>query len=67
MERHPVREIPIHVYYPPGDERVSHFRPIRDFLRITLLNFMLLISGPGMVPTKEYVPQIQKQAPETDN
>lgn len=41
----PVREIPIHVYYPPGEERVSHFRPFRDFLRISLLNFMLLFLG----------------------
>ena len=41
----PIREIPINVYYPPGGERVSHFRPFRDFLRITLLNFLLLFLG----------------------
>lgn len=27
----PVKNIPIHVYYPPQEERVSHFRPFRDF------------------------------------
>jgi len=38
----PVKEIPIDVHYPPGKERISHFRPFRDFLRITLLNFWLV-------------------------
>ncbi len=30
--------LPINVYYPPAEERVSHFRPARDFTRISLLN-----------------------------
>lgn len=30
--------IPVHVYYPPEGERVSHFRPLADFGRISLLN-----------------------------
>ena len=30
--------LPINVYYPPEGERVSHFRPSRDFTRISLLN-----------------------------
>ena len=33
--------IPVRVYYPPSDERVSHFRPIYDFARISLLNTVL--------------------------
>lgn len=33
--------IPIKVYYPPIDKRVSHFRPGIDFLRISLLNTLL--------------------------
>ena len=33
--------IPIQVYYPPQSERVSHFRPTTDFLRISLLNTFL--------------------------
>ncbi len=35
--------IPIQVYYPPVEERVSHFRPNRDFLRISLLNTLLCV------------------------
>lgn len=38
-----VINIPVRVYYPPEEERVSHFRPLRDFTRITLLNTLLLI------------------------
>lgn len=35
--------IPIHVYYPPIEQRVSHFRPRTDFLRISLLNTCLCL------------------------
>lgn len=38
-----VRPVPVEVYYPPSDERISHFRPFRDFLRISLLNTVLVI------------------------
>lgn len=37
--------IPIHVYYPPSDIRVSHFKPTIDFLRITVLNTFLSIAA----------------------
>lgn len=37
-----VRNIPIHVYYPPQEERISHFRPFRDFTRISILNTILV-------------------------
>jgi uncharacterized protein (DUF2062 family) len=30
--------IPINVYYPEKKDRVSHFRPFRDFVRISILN-----------------------------
>lgn len=33
-----VTDVPIRVHYPERDERVSHFRPFRDFVRISLLN-----------------------------
>ena len=34
---------PVNVYYPPAAERVSHFRPIRDFSRIFILNTILCV------------------------
>ncbi len=38
-----VKNIPIHVYYPPQEERVSHFRPFQDFTRISVLNTVLVL------------------------
>ena len=34
---------PVNVYYPPQEERVSHFRPGKDFARITILNMVLCL------------------------
>jgi glycosyltransferase involved in cell wall biosynthesis len=33
----PVTSIPISVFYPSREERISHYRPVKDFLRISLL------------------------------
>ena len=33
--------IDIRVYYPPQEQRVSHFRPAKDFARISVLNTVL--------------------------
>lgn len=35
--------VPINVYYPPKEERISHFRPTVDFVRISLLNTILCV------------------------
>lgn len=35
--------VPIDVYYPPQQERVSFFRPARDFTRISVLNTILCV------------------------
>jgi glycosyltransferase involved in cell wall biosynthesis len=34
--------VPIHVYYAPVAERVSHFRPFIDFSRVSVLNTILV-------------------------
>lgn len=34
---------PVKVYYPPPEERVSHFRPVPDVTRITILNTILVL------------------------
>jgi glycosyltransferase involved in cell wall biosynthesis len=49
-----VNSVPVSVIYPPGKERVSHFRPFTDFARISLLNtffviFALLYFRPVMI------------------
>lgn len=49
--------IPVKVYYPPSGERVSHFKPTKDFFRISMLNVLLCIlaivyGGPMMLYNK---------------
>ena len=41
----PLIPVPIRVYYPPKEERVSHFRPAYDFTRISILNTFLCIGA----------------------
>lgn len=36
-----ILSIPINVYYPPQSQRVSHFKPAKDFTRISILNTIL--------------------------
>ena len=59
-----IQAVPIKVYYPPQEERVSHFQPVRDFTRITIFNTImcfgaLLYGYPSMALRKlavnEYV------------
>jgi glycosyltransferase involved in cell wall biosynthesis/3-hydroxymyristoyl/3-hydroxydecanoyl-(acyl carrier protein) dehydratase len=49
-----IRPVPVHVYYPPEGERVTHFKPGKDFVRISLLNtlftFLAILYGyPSML------------------
>lgn len=47
----PVRNIPINIHYPPEGERISHFRPLRDFTRISILNtFLVIITFLWIIP-----------------
>ena len=47
--------IPVKVYYPPEEERVSHFRPLHDFTRISVLNTVLvLITFLWILPKKAF-------------
>jgi len=39
----PVIAVPVKVYYPPAEERISHFRPFKDFSRISVLNTVLVL------------------------
>jgi glycosyltransferase involved in cell wall biosynthesis len=35
--------VPVTVYYAPAESRVSHFRPVKDFTRISILNTILVL------------------------
>ena len=38
-----IKSIPVKVYYPAEEERISHFRPFTDFFRISMLNTILVL------------------------
>lgn len=40
-----ISSIPIKVYYPPEEKRVSHFHPFFDFCRISILNTVLTLGA----------------------
>ncbi len=40
-----VENVPIKVFYAPKEERVSHFRPLKDFTRISILNTFLVLGA----------------------
>lgn len=37
-----ITEVPVDVYYPEKEERITHFRPFWDFFRISVLNTVLM-------------------------
>ncbi len=39
----PLEPVPVQVWYPSAEERVSSFRPFRDFFRISVLNTVLCV------------------------
>jgi glycosyltransferase involved in cell wall biosynthesis len=39
----PVLSLPVQVFYAKGEERVTHFRPGKDFTRISILNTWLVL------------------------
>lgn len=41
----PVKGVPVSVFYPPPGERISHFRPLPDFTRISILNTFLFLGA----------------------
>lgn len=67
----PVRSLPIHLLYQQGSERVSHFRPIRDFIRISMVNSRAAITriffpkkyldAPGLSLREKFVALIKNE------
>ncbi len=39
----PVVSVPVSVYYAPKETRISHFRPVPDFTRVSILNTYLVV------------------------
>ncbi|WP_026727260.1 DUF2062 domain-containing protein [Flavobacterium denitrificans] len=55
-----VKNIPIQVLYDPA-ERVSHFRPFRDFTRISILNTVLVTNALLYVKPRDFFRRAKKK------
>ncbi len=56
----PVKNIPIQVLYDP-DERVSHFRPFKDFTRISILNTVLVCISLFFIKPRDFFRKLKKK------
>lgn len=57
----PIKELPVKVFYPEKKKRVSHFRPVRDFMRITLLNTVLVLVALFYVKPFYFIKYLKKE------
>lgn len=51
---------PIKVYYPPKEERISHFRPGPDFTRISVLNTVLVTIAFLYIKPRDFIRAMMK-------
>jgi len=56
-----IESVPVRVFYPSRMERVSHFRPFRDFARIGLLNFLFVIIALLYVKPFSFLKYLRKE------
>lgn len=56
-----VTSVPIQVYYAPKETRVSHFRPFRDFTRVSILNTILVFYALLIVKPFKFIRSLNKK------
>ena len=58
----PLTHIPVKVFYPERKDRVSHFRPAKDFVRISLLNIVCVIIALLYVKPFSFLHYLKKES-----
>jgi uncharacterized protein (TIGR03546 family) len=58
----PLFAVPVKVYYAPKETRISHFRPYKDFFRISLLNALLVILSIFYYRPRQLFREIKKKS-----
>ncbi len=53
--------VPVKVYYPPAEERISHFRPIPDFSRVSVLNTFLVLIAVFYIKPRDFFRGLKKK------
>ena len=57
----PVKNVPVNVLYDPN-ERVSHFRPFKDFTRISILNTILVFVTLFYIKPRDFFRSFKKKS-----
>ncbi|HEY0656446.1 MAG TPA: glycosyltransferase family 2 protein [Chryseosolibacter sp.] len=57
-----VIEVPVKVYYPEKGKRVSHFRPFKDFSRISVLNTVLVTIALLYIKPRDFLRRFKKKS-----
>jgi glycosyltransferase involved in cell wall biosynthesis len=57
----PVNFVPVKVFYAPRESRVSHFRPFKDFSRISVLNTVLVTVALLYVKPRDFFRSTKKK------
>lgn len=57
----PVENVPVKVLYDPA-ERVSHFRPFKDFTRISILNTILVTIAVFYIKPRDFIKSFKKKS-----
>jgi len=53
--------VPVKVYYPPTEERISHFRPVPDFSRVSVLNTFLVLTAFLYIKPRDFFRGLKKK------
>ncbi len=56
-----ITEVPVRVYYAGKEERISHFRPFKDFTRISILNTFLVTIALLYIKPRDFFRGIKKK------
>lgn len=56
-----ITEVPVRVFYAEKENRVSHFRPFKDFTRISILNTFLVIIAFLYIKPRDFFSGIKKK------
>jgi glycosyltransferase involved in cell wall biosynthesis len=57
----PFTEVPVRIYYAPRESRISHFRPFRDFTRISILNTILVAIALLYIKPRDFFRGLKKK------
>lgn len=60
----PLKFVKIDVYYPPPEERISHFKSVPDFTRISILNTIFVLIALLYIKPRDFFRNLKKKVRE---